>query len=50
MTAGYWSVSSKAIILENVLGIATVMDDVLGELRSALPDYSLEHRILDPIL
>lgn len=43
-------VKSKAILLENVLGIAVVMDEVLDELKKALPDYEVCVRILDPFL
>lgn len=42
--------SLKVIILENVLGIAAVMDEVLSELEQALPNYEMCHRILDPFL
>ena len=40
----------KVILLENVLGIAAVMDEVLDELANALPNYEMCHRILDPFL
>lgn len=40
----------EACILENVLGISQYMDEVLAILQDALPTYSIEVRIIDPIL
>lgn len=40
----------QAAVLENVLGIAAIMDDVLSLLQEALPGYRIEYHILDPTL
>lgn len=41
---------AEACILENVLGILEYMDEILAILQDALPNYTIEVRIIDPRL
>ena len=41
---------AEVCLLENVLGISPYLDQILVLLAIALPDYIIEHRIIDPRL